>query len=68
MLNVLRTIFDDPLPEPGATLWHCDICDTFVSIRSTKPVQEVLCPVCGDLNLEFRGSFSKLPGVQFGNA
>lgn len=57
-----------PLPQVDSTLWYCHHCCAIVSIQSTQAVNEAFCPACVEGPLEFCGSFSSIPGLQFGNA
>jgi hypothetical protein len=52
----------------GTTLWHCDRCDAFISIRAAQPLEGVFCPVCGGGALEFCGRINSMPCIQFGDA
>jgi hypothetical protein len=47
-------------PEMTSTLWHCQRCDSFVSIHSAKVIHETFCPMCLDTELEFCGTFESL--------
>jgi hypothetical protein len=47
-------------PEMTSTLWHCQRCDSFVSIHSAKVIHETFCPMCFDSELEFCGTFESL--------
>jgi hypothetical protein len=47
-------------PEMTSTLWHCQRCDSFVSIHSAKVIHETFCPMCFDTELEFCGTFESL--------
>ena len=69
MLN-LETTTDghDSVPQFGATLWHCNRCNAFTSIRSAQVLYEASCPACSDVWMEFCGRFDNIPGVQFGDA
>jgi hypothetical protein len=52
-------------PEFSGTLWHCDNCDSFVSIHRAKPVKEPLCPTCAKGLLDFCGAFDSVLGKDF---
>ncbi len=50
------------------TLWHCDRCDAFISIRAAQLIDNALCPACGKLALEFCGRINNIPWIEFGDA
>ena len=54
-----------PQKQMDATLWHCDRCNSFVSIHSTLKVNDAFCPACGEAAMEFCGSFASVLGIQF---
>jgi uncharacterized paraquat-inducible protein A len=56
------------VPQIGTTLWHCNRCDAFISIRSAEITNEAYCPVCCEVVLEFCGRLSNMPCIQFGDA
>jgi uncharacterized paraquat-inducible protein A len=56
------------LPQMSTTLWHCNRCDAFISIHSAQLLADAFCPACGEVLLEFCGSLSSIPGIQFGDA
>jgi uncharacterized paraquat-inducible protein A len=68
MLNLDITNRYTTLPQLATTLWHCDRCNAFISIRSAQVLDEAFCPACGDVALQFCGSISGVPGIQFGDA
>ena len=68
MLNLEVRNHCTPVPRFATTLWHCSRCDAFISIRSAKLRDEAFCPVCGDLALEFCGTLTNMPWIQFGDA
>jgi len=68
MLNLEIKNSASAFPQPGTTLWHCDLCDAFISIHSAQILRAALCPVCGDVTLEFCGRVNSMPGIQFGDA
>jgi hypothetical protein len=68
MLDVRTRDNRDTAPPLRATLWRCDRCDAYISIHSRHMVDEVSCPVCGDLPLEFCGAFDSILGLQFADA
>ncbi len=43
-----------------SSLWKCDVCETFVSIHSTKLVIQAHCPTCSAGQLRFCGSFEQI--------
>jgi hypothetical protein len=47
------------------TLWHCEKCDSFVSIHCASMLNEAFCPTCGDIPLEFCGTFDSILGKRF---
>jgi hypothetical protein len=53
------------VPPSQATLWQCEVCNSFISIHSAEYVTEPLCPICGDVRVEFRGELQDLSGPQF---
>jgi rubrerythrin len=55
----------DTVPPSQATLWQCEVCDTFISIHSAECVTEPLCPICGDVRVQFCGELQDLFGPQF---
>jgi hypothetical protein len=55
-------------PEMTGTLWHCQSCDSFVSIYSAQVVRETLCPMCLTVELELCGTFESFLGRQFTDA
>lgn len=67
MLNLEIKNSSSTFPQPGTTLWHCNVCDPFISIRSFQMLCEAFCPACGDVMLEFCGAFNSIPGIQFGD-
>ena len=52
----------------GVTIWHCDLCTEFISIRSEHPLDEAFCPACGEKLLELGGSLKAMPAAKFGDA
>ena len=54
-----------PQKQMDATLWHCDQCNSFVSIHSALKVDDAFCPACGETSMEFCGSFASVLGIQF---
>lgn len=61
---------DYPLPGPDfkGTLWHCEQCDSFVSIHCATMLREALCPSCAEVALEFCGTFDSILGKGFADA
>jgi uncharacterized paraquat-inducible protein A len=55
-------------PEVKGTLWHCEKCESLVSIHCAKVFQEAFCPTCGDVPLEFCGTFDSILGRRFADA
>ena len=58
-----------PFPKPPlhGTLWHCEKCDSLISIYSANIAHELACPVC--LNeLEFCATFDGAFGQVYGDA
>lgn len=68
MLNLEITNRCNTVPQFGTTLWHCIRCDAFISIHSAQLPDDVFCPVCGLVGLDFCGKFSSMPWIQFGDA
>jgi hypothetical protein len=68
MLDLDTTSRNAILPQMSTTLWHCNRCDAFISIHTAQLLDEAFCPACGKVLLEFCGSLSSLPGIQFGEA
>ena len=68
MLNLEVRTHCATVLQYATTLWHCSRCDAFLSIRSTQLGDAALCPVCGEVALEFCGKLSNIPWVQFGDA
>jgi len=68
-MYIMGTI-DYPVTKPGVkgTLWHCEKCESFISIHCTGVVNEAFCPTCGDVPLEFCGTFDSILGKQFVDA
>jgi uncharacterized paraquat-inducible protein A len=54
-------------PELKGTLWHCEKCDSFVSLHSARVVREALCPMC-TVELELCGTFDSILGWKFADA
>jgi uncharacterized paraquat-inducible protein A len=57
-----------PHMQMDATLWRCGQCNSFISIHSAQFVDQALCPTCGNVPLEFCGSFGSILGIQFADA
>lgn len=55
-------------PHFGTTLWHCNRCDAFISIRSDQLKDAAMCPVCSVVVLDFCGRLTAMPWIQFGEA
>jgi len=55
-------------PEFGPTLWHCNQCNAFISIFSARALEEVFCPACGDVLLEYCGCCGAIPWSHFADA
>jgi len=55
-------------PQVKGTLWHCDKCESFVSIHCARTLCEALCPNCADVPLEFCGTFDSILGRRFVDA
>jgi len=55
-------------PALNGTLWHCARCNSFVTVHSVKRVEEALCPICADAELEFCGNFASILGSPFADA
>ena len=68
MLNLDITNRCNIVPQLGTTMWHCDRCDAFISIRSVQLPDEIFCPACGQARLDFCGRLSSMAWVQFGDA
>jgi len=68
MLNLDVSNRHTTLPQLGATLWHCDQCNAFISIHSAQRLDAAFCPACGGVRLEFCGKLTGMPGIQFGEA
>jgi uncharacterized paraquat-inducible protein A len=61
-MNIVGTI-DYPITrEMKASLWHCENCDSFVSIHRASVVHQALCPTCAEVLLEFCGTFDSILG------
>ena len=54
--------------QNGITLWHCSQCQAFITVRSAYVLNEAFCPACVEMPLEFCGSLSCIPELQFGEA
>ncbi len=52
----------------STTLWHCSLCDAFISIRAAQLIDDALCPACGKLVLEFCGRINNISWIEFGDA
>lgn len=65
MLDPIVTPNPSPKAEWSATLWHCDQCEAFVSIRSIRTVNEPFCPVCAEVPLDYCGNLGTVPGLDF---
>lgn len=62
---------DYPLTRPEemkGSLWHCDECDSFVTIHRLGVVHQAMCPTCADVVLEYCGSFDSILGRGFVDA
>jgi rubrerythrin len=46
-----------------SSLWKCEVCETFVSIHSTKLVLQAMCPTCAGGQLKFCGTFDNIMGT-----
>jgi len=46
-----------------SSLWKCEVCETFVSIHSTKMVLQAKCPTCDAGQLRFCGTFDHIMGT-----
>jgi hypothetical protein len=68
MLNPHVTKRCAAIPQLGTTLWHCNRCMAFIWIRSAKALDEPLCPTCYEAPLEFCGTLSSVPEIQFEDA
>ena len=68
MLTLEMTNCRTTPPQVCTTLWHCSRCDAFVSIHSVRPPDDIHCPACGEVWLDFCGRLSIIPGIQFGDA
>jgi len=55
-------------PPLQATLWRCGMCNSFISIHAPQLVTEPLCPICGDVAIEFCGRFQSIFGLEFADA
>jgi hypothetical protein len=51
--------------ELSGTLWHCGICDSFVSIHRAIPVKQPMCPTCAEGLLDFCEAFDSILGKGF---
>lgn len=55
------------LPQFKGTYWHCERCESFISIHSAGSVDQLNCPLC--LNeLEFCAAFDSGFTRTFGDA
>ncbi len=52
----------------NGTLWYCSRCNSFVTVHSVQRVDQALCPVCVDMELEFCGKFASILGGPFADA
>jgi hypothetical protein len=68
MLNLESRDYWPKRPDLNCTVWHCYRCGSFVSVHSNKVVNEALCPLCFDIELEFCGSFASIIGQPFADA
>jgi DNA-directed RNA polymerase subunit RPC12/RpoP len=50
------------------TMWHCSRCNAFLSIHSLRVPDDIHCPACGEVLLDFCGRLSSIPWIQFGDA
>jgi predicted RNA-binding Zn-ribbon protein involved in translation (DUF1610 family) len=51
-----------------ATLWQCSKCNAFIAIHSPYRIVEPLCPLCGDVDVDFCGEFHSMFGMQLADA
>jgi len=63
MLDVGVASYDGAASPLRASLWRCEICNSFVSIHSPQVVEHALCPACRTASLEFCGSFESILGL-----
>jgi len=68
MYNLVTRESPTNRPQLNGTLWHCARCNSFVTVHSVKRVDEALCPVCADAELEFCGNFDSILGGRFADA
>ncbi len=50
--------------EHKSSLWRCELCDTFVSIHSLKPISQASCPTCNSASLYYCGDFERVLGMK----
>jgi len=68
MYNLVTRESPPNRPELNGSLWHCAQCNSFVMVHSIKSIDEALCPVCADAELEFCGHFASILGGPFADA
>ena len=68
MLNVASMGDSATVRQLHGTLWHCDRCNSFISIHSMHIVDEAFCAVCVDVPLDLCGNFNSILGLQFADA
>lgn len=52
-------------PDLVGSLWHCDKCESFVSIHRAEPIDCAMCPTCAGKALKFCATFDSLLGKHF---
>lgn len=68
MLDLGVTRARSPVSPLHASLWRCEICNSYISIHSANRIERACCPVCKDALLECCGSFQSILGLQFADA
>src|ERR1700749_1566335 len=68
MLTLEMTTCRTSPPKLWTTLSHCSRCNPFLSIHSDRVPDDIHCPACGEVLLDFCGRLSSIPWIQFGDA
>jgi hypothetical protein len=55
-------------PQMYGTFWHCENCNSFITIHSEKILDQALCPNCTDVLLELVESATTPWGQPFADA
>jgi hypothetical protein len=68
MFNLGTRAYPANRPELKGTLWFCGRCHSFITVHSAKAIDEALCPICMDAELDFCGTVESILGSGFADA